>query len=81
VSPLVVLVARSWGTMRPIMQTIRIAVSFVLLCAATATAAADPISATIPTAAYQDLRWRMIGPFRGGRTRAVSGVASQPSVF
>jgi photosystem II stability/assembly factor-like uncharacterized protein len=30
---------------------------------------------------YQDLRWRMIGPFRGGRTRAVAGVASQPNVF
>ena len=28
-----------------------------------------------------DLRWRMIGPFRGGRTRAVSGVSSQPNVF
>lgn len=28
-----------------------------------------------------DMRWRMIGPFRGGRTRAVSGVASQPNVF
>ena len=27
------------------------------------------------------LRWRMIGPFRGGRTIAVSGVEGQPSVF
>src|SRR5256714_7656012 len=27
------------------------------------------------------LRWRNIGPFRGGRVRAVSGVPSQPSVF
>ena len=27
------------------------------------------------------LRWRMIGPFRGGRTRAVAGVAQQPNVF
>src|SRR3979411_2771817 len=27
------------------------------------------------------LRWRSIGPFRGGRTRAVSGVPSQPNVF
>jgi len=30
---------------------------------------------------YQDVHWRMIGPFRGGRTRAVAGVASQPNVF
>jgi photosystem II stability/assembly factor-like uncharacterized protein len=32
-------------------------------------------------ALYQDLRWRMIGPFRGGRTVAISGVPSQPNVF
>jgi photosystem II stability/assembly factor-like uncharacterized protein len=37
--------------------------------------------AQIPETLYQDLHWRMIGPFRGGRTRAVSGVASQPNVF
>jgi len=30
---------------------------------------------------YQELRWRMIGPFRGGRTRAVAGVPSQPNIF
>ena len=29
----------------------------------------------------QALRWRNIGPFRGGRTRAVSGVPSQPNVY
>jgi photosystem II stability/assembly factor-like uncharacterized protein len=27
------------------------------------------------------LKWRMIGPFRGGRTRAVAGVPAQPNVF
>jgi photosystem II stability/assembly factor-like uncharacterized protein len=27
------------------------------------------------------LHWRAIGPFRGGRTRAVAGVPSQPNVF
>jgi photosystem II stability/assembly factor-like uncharacterized protein len=27
------------------------------------------------------LRWRSIGPHRGGRTRAISGVPSQPNVF
>jgi len=30
---------------------------------------------------YNGLRWRMIGPFRGGRSIAVSGVESQPNVF
>ena len=28
-----------------------------------------------------DLHWRMIGPFRGGRTRAVAGVPDEPNVF
>jgi len=27
------------------------------------------------------MRWRNVGPFRGGRTRAISGVAGQPNVF
>ena len=30
---------------------------------------------------FADLSWRMVGPMRGGRTRAVAGVASQPRVF
>jgi photosystem II stability/assembly factor-like uncharacterized protein len=30
---------------------------------------------------FRPLRWRSIGPFRGGRTRAVAGVPSQPNVF
>jgi photosystem II stability/assembly factor-like uncharacterized protein len=34
-----------------------------------------------PEKLFQELQWRMIGPFRGGRTRAASGVASQPNVF
>jgi photosystem II stability/assembly factor-like uncharacterized protein len=35
----------------------------------------------VPAGAFGDLAWRMVGPMRGGRTRAVAGVASQPSVF
>jgi len=35
----------------------------------------------IPENTYQELRWRMVGPFRGGRTRAAAGVPSQPNVF
>jgi len=68
---------RIWGTMPSIMQTMRLTVCFVVLASAVATADPGPI----PTTAYQDLRWRMIGPFRGGRTRAAAGVASQPNVF
>jgi len=35
----------------------------------------------VPENLYQELHWRMIGPFRGGRTRAAAGVPSQPNVF
>jgi photosystem II stability/assembly factor-like uncharacterized protein len=34
-----------------------------------------------PVSTYQEMRWRMIGPFRGGRTRAATGVPGQPNVF
>ena len=34
-----------------------------------------------PESLYQGMRWRMIGPFRGGRTRAACGVPSEPNVF
>ena len=34
-----------------------------------------------PPGVYADLAWRMIGPMRGGRTRAVAGVPSEPNVF
>ena len=39
------------------------------------------VSENVPENTYQELRWRMIGPFRGGRTRAAAGVPGQPNVF
>src|SRR5262245_43782609 len=33
------------------------------------------------TGSGQALHWRNIGPYRGGRTRAICGVPSQPNVF
>src|SRR5215469_4333063 len=35
----------------------------------------------IDTKALTEMRWRNIGPFRGGRTRALTSVPSQPNVF
>jgi photosystem II stability/assembly factor-like uncharacterized protein len=35
----------------------------------------------IDTRLLTEMQWRNVGPFRGGRTRAVSGVPGQPSVF
>src|SRR5713226_3768779 len=30
---------------------------------------------------YQDLRWRSVGPYHGGRSTAAVGVRTQPNVF
>ena len=54
-------------------------VIFLVLCVMTLLTAAN--WAQVPENAYQELKWRMIGPFRGGRTRAAAGVPSQPNVF
>src|SRR6476661_10487534 len=46
----------------------------VLLLASSVAFAVDP-------SLLQDLRWRLIGPFRGGRVLAVSGVPGEPAHF
>ena len=38
-------------------------------------------TAKVDTKALTEMRWRNVGPFRGGRTRALSGVPGQPNVF
>ncbi|HKC70818.1 MAG TPA: hypothetical protein VKB60_04300 [Terriglobales bacterium] len=54
-----------------------LAVTCLALFALLATAVAQQI----PPSMYQQMRWHMIGPFRGGRTRAATGVPGQPNVF
>src|SRR5271155_5696450 len=34
-----------------------------------------------PLSLYADLQWRCIGPFRGGRTVAATGVPNNPNLF
>jgi len=36
---------------------------------------------SFPPTLYQGMRWRMIGPFRGGRTVAITGIPGKPNVF
>ena len=36
---------------------------------------------SLPPELYQGMRWRMIGPFRGGRTIAITGISGKPNVF
>jgi photosystem II stability/assembly factor-like uncharacterized protein len=35
----------------------------------------------VPQAYYQSMRWRSIGPFRGGRVEAVAGIPDNPLVY
>ena len=38
-------------------------------------------SQSVDPSLYQSMRWRMIGPFRAGRTVGAVGIPSQPNVF
>jgi photosystem II stability/assembly factor-like uncharacterized protein len=48
-----------------------------LLAAPSFNAAAQALNPNL----YQNMRWRMIGPFRGGRTVGATGIPGQPNVF
>lgn len=58
---------------------------FALLSATVASTVLAPIAALHAQATFDPgsiaLRWRNIGPFRGGRTKSAAGVPSQPNVF
>ena len=36
---------------------------------------------TIDTSLYAGMRYRMVGPFRGGRSTAVTGIAGKPHTY
>ncbi|HEX7832459.1 MAG TPA: hypothetical protein VF787_22565, partial [Thermoanaerobaculia bacterium] len=38
-------------------------------------------SAQLAPNRFGEMRWRSVGPFRGGRTVAAVGIPSQPNVF
>src|SRR5450756_1069533 len=54
--------------------SVRRILAVLLLLTAAASAQVDP-------KLFQEMRWRNVGPFRGGRVKAVAGVPSQPNVF
>ena len=56
-------------------MTRRLAGLLSLLLTATLTAA------TFDSAQFKALKWRDIGPYRGGRSAAVEGIPSQPNVY
>jgi photosystem II stability/assembly factor-like uncharacterized protein len=50
---------------------------FILFSIVITTGLCQPVS----TSSYQELKYRMIGPFRAGRTVGAVGIPSQPNVF
>lgn len=62
------------------------ALALGLMAALSPTAPAEAQRASSPSFAvdsllYDGLRYRMVGPFRGGRSTAVTGIAEQPHTF
>jgi len=56
--------------------------ALILLALAALGALVSSLSAQTYDAKYfSEMRWRSIGPYRAGRTRAVAGIPSQPNVF
>jgi photosystem II stability/assembly factor-like uncharacterized protein len=49
--------------------------------AATSDSAGDSATPEIDPKLYGGMKWRLIGPFRGGRVLAVTGVTSQPNTY
>src|SRR5206468_7187417 len=52
-----------------------------VLLALTIVHAQAPESPAFNPTLFKALRWRSIGPYRGGRVTAVAGVAGQPLVY
>ena len=60
---------------------ITIAIGLLTLPSVAAAQSSDTTASTQSTKLYSEMHWRGIGPTRGGRARALSGVPSQPNVF
>jgi photosystem II stability/assembly factor-like uncharacterized protein len=55
--------------------------AFLLLLLFTVPFVSHAQTQQVDAKALTEMRWRNVGPFRGGRTRAASGVPTQPNVF
>jgi photosystem II stability/assembly factor-like uncharacterized protein len=63
------------------MFTIRRSIVYIGLALSALVAVVVFAQQPYPQSLYSDLHWRLIGPFRGGRVNAVSGVPGQPFTF
>ena len=61
----------------PLQSTTYLTIAFICASAFAPSLGAQQFDPSL----FNELRWRMIGPFRGGRVLAVTGVPGQPNVF
>src|ERR1700692_367356 len=65
------------------MKILRCVLSVVAVVAGSTSLLGSAVAQTGPVNAklFSDMRWREIGPMRGGRVRALAGVPIQPATF
>jgi photosystem II stability/assembly factor-like uncharacterized protein len=62
-------------------RLVRLATRTLVALAASIASTAAVGAQTVEPSSYSALHWRFVGPLRGGRTVALSGVAGQPNLF
>lgn len=56
----------------------RTGIIFLLLALGVAQGA---VAQSLPSSLFEGLKWRLVGPFRGGRAEAVAGIPGNPNVY
>src|SRR6059058_147572 len=56
-------------------------VGLTLPAAVRAAASPTPATATVDEKLFNGMRWRQVGPFRGGRALAIEGVVGEPDTY
>src|SRR5437899_13005400 len=62
-------------------RSLRLAAGLAVMSSLWAALTAPVAAQHVDPKLFQELRWRSIGPFRGGRVLAVTGVRGQPEVI
>jgi photosystem II stability/assembly factor-like uncharacterized protein len=63
-----------------IFRSARVRAALLILCVGAA-GAANARAQQVDESLYKEIKWRQIGPFRGGRALAVTGVPGDPETF
>ena len=63
------------------MMVRRVACALVLVAIFAASFLSASVESQVDPSLFAEMRWRNIGPFRAGRTKAAAGHPSQPYTF